>query len=95
MSPEYVPRDIFYNNMSPYVPFSRHARVLGGTARRACAYSVNDQRAHDASTRSAEVMCCSGGAQHHGDAVYLGEETNELHVVPTQINRNNAAGLAR
>ena len=81
--------------MSPYVPFSRHARVLGGTARRVCAYSVNDQRAHAASTRGAQIICCSGGTQRHGDAAYLGEEANEWHVVPPQINRNNVAGLAR
>ena len=33
MSPEYVPRDIFYNNLSQYVPLLGHVHVLGGTAR--------------------------------------------------------------
>ena len=82
MSPEYVPRDIFYNNMSPYVPFSRHARVLGGTARRACAYSVNDQRAHDASTRSAEVICCSGERSITGTPCILGKRRISCMLFP-------------
>ena len=35
-----------------------------------------------------------GGTQHQGDAEYLGEETNDLHGVPMQINKNSTAGFA-
>ena len=79
--------------MSPF----RDMRAYWGERRerfRACVYSVSDQRVYDAVGRSAEVICCLGGTLHQCAAEYLGEDTNDLHGVPMQINKNSTAGLA-